>query len=133
MIWFDETGSLTGNPDMWWPELIPTAEYADFSYDCSTDLVAGDSITALSLTVAPSGPGEAVMSRLAPAQPLLIVAWITGGLAGRTYLYQLTIGTAQGRNIVIMIGQRCAPVLAQYPLIPPPNPAFGGLITWAPV
>ena len=130
MEWFYPTGELCGTPDEWWPQLIPNTEYADFSYDATTDIATGDEITGLKLEVAPSGPGEAVMSRLTLATPTLVAAWVTGGVAGRTYLYRLTISTRMGRVLLIMIGQQCAPVLAQYPLTPPPNPGFGSLITW---
>lgn len=130
MNWFEQMGCLFGKPDEWWPQLIPETEFADFSYDATTDIAAGDSIVGLSLVVAPSGPGEAVMSRLVLATPTLVAVWVTGGVAGRDYLYKLTISTQQGRNLLIMIGQQCAPVLAQYPLTPPPNPGFGSQITW---
>lgn len=123
------------SPDEWFPAFVPQSEYADFSYDATED-VLGDPIVGLSMVVSPSGPGEVMMSRLQLMNtplgaPALVVVWITGGVAGRDYAYELTMRTAAGRNLVVLIGQKCLPVLAQYPLIPPPSPNFGTPVTWA--
>lgn len=130
VTWFEDNGTLRYKPDEWWPQLNSLGEYADFSYDATDDIAAGDSIVGLTLTVAPSGPGEAVMSRLQLFQPYLVSVWITGGVPGRTYLYALTISTKMLRAIPIMIGQQCAAIPSVYPPPPPVNPGFGALITW---
>src|ERR1700759_4825694 len=109
MEWFFPGYSLYHqNPKFWWPELLPSTEYADFSYDATNDVDfnGGDSIVSLSLSVAPSG--EAVPSRLELVSPALIAVWITGGYPGRIYQYQLIITTQMIRQIPIIIGQKCS-------------------------
>lgn len=132
VIWspYSDLPTFRGQPHEWWPQLVPRAEYADFSYDATNDLAPTDAIVGLSLVVAPSGVGEVVISRLALFAPALVSVWLTGGVAGRVYTYELVITTAELRTIAILIGQRCAPVLAYVPIPPPPNPGFGGLTTW---
>ncbi len=130
MKWFDDQGHLLGQPDEWWPQLWPLGEYADFSYDATRDIAAGDTIVGLSLAVAPSGTGEAVASRLALVPPYLVTVWITGGVPGRVYLYNLIIMTQMARKLVVMIGQQCADVPSVYPAAPPINPGFSVPITW---
>lgn len=132
IIWspYVEPPMFRNQPDEWWPQLVPQDEYADFSYDATDDLAPGDAIVGLSVRVAPSGPGEVVMSRLGLGAPALITVWLTGGVAGRVYFYEITITTAELRTIPILIGQRCTPVLAYVPIPPPPKPGFGSPVTW---
>lgn len=129
-MWSDHF-SLYGYPDNWWPELVPTTEYKDFTYDATDDIPTGDTIVGLSIVVAPSGSGEVTMSRLGLTSPDLITVWLTGGVPGRTYLYEIVITTAAGRTIPILIGQVCMPVLEQCPIPPPPVPGFGTVLTWS--
>lgn len=122
-------------PSIWFEELVPTIEYADFSYDAFSLLSPGDSITGLSIQVSPSGIGEIVLSRLGLYQNVmgdmtLATVWITGGIPGRCYLYRLTVYTAMARVLTVLIGQVASPVLALCPLPPPPNPGFGSTTTW---
>ena len=123
-------------PDTWFEMLEPSAEYADFSYDASAVLSPGDYITALSMAAMPSGAGEVTLSRLSLGPNVngvpstLITVWITGGVPGRVYLYQLQITTYMTRVFNVLIGQTASPVLAQCPIPPPPNPGFGAPITW---
>lgn len=128
-------GRMPPQPDIWFEQLVPSIEYADFSYDAACLLSPGDSIVGLSMQVAPSGAGEINLSRLGlyencNSQQTLVTVWITGGIAGRTYLYRLTLYTAMIRVLTVVIGQVADPVLAIYPLPPPPMPGFGSLITW---
>jgi hypothetical protein len=90
----------------------------------------GDTIVALSIRVSPAGVGEVTLSRLGLTSPALVTVWLTGGVAGRSYLYELVITTQQIRALPILIGQVCAPVLPQCPIPPPPYPGFGAAITW---
>ena len=131
-------GTTPALPTEWWPALeagglgTPATEAADFSFD-ATALVtvngAVDPIVGLSLAVAPSGAGEVTATRL-QAIGTLAVVWLTGGVAGRTYTYQLAITTAAGRTLVVYIGQVCDPVVAYSPVPPPPSPAFALLGIW---
>ena len=136
VVWSFGSGELPPyQPDEWWPILVPSAEYADFSYDAAEDIAPGDTIVGLSIQVSPSGAGEITMSRLQLVNnqlgsPTLVVVWLKGGVPGRTYTYQLVMTMASLRTIPIIIGQVCAPVLAQYPCPPPPYPGFGAPITW---
>lgn len=136
MTWHPCADPIGFEPDEWWPALVPTSEYADFSYDATDDLAPGDTIAGLSIANAPSGAGEVTLSRLNLGTSLsgaeaLITVWITGGVPGRLYFYQIIITTTMIRQIPILIGQKCLPVLAQYPLPPPPAPGLGTPLTWA--
>ena len=70
------------------------------------------------------------MSRLELTAPALVTVWLNGGVPGRVYLYQIVITTQQLRALPILIGQVCAPVLAQIPITPPPSPGFGTPVVW---
>lgn len=128
-------GILPAQPDVWFEVLEAPAEYADFSYDASGFLVGTDYITALSMVALPSGAGEVTLSRLTLSPNVnglmsLITVWVTGGIPGRTYLYQLNITTFAARINPVLIGHQANPVLAQCPLPPPPSPGFGTPVTW---
>lgn len=128
-MWYPN-GSLYDNPAEWWPMLVPSVEYADFTYDATNDIPPGDAISGLSIVVAPSGMGEVTMSRLTLTDGVLVSVWITGGQPGRTYLYELVINTAVGRRLAILIGQVCTPVLVTTALPPAPTPGFSTAIVW---
>ena len=128
-------GTMPPQPDVWFEQLNPSVEYADFSYDAGPLLSTGDTIIGLSMMAMPSGSGEAVLSRLqispnAAGVNALISVWITGGVSGRTYIYQLNVTTYLTRVLTVFIGQTANPLLATCPVPPPPNPGFGTAITW---
>lgn len=119
-------------PTEWWPVLEAPAEYADFNFNGAPLVtIAGvvDPIVALSFAVKPSGAGEITASRLL-AIGTLVTVWLTGGVPGRVYTYNLTITTNSGRILPVLIGQVADPVTAACPIPPPPVPGFGVPITW---
>lgn len=130
VVWsiYPETPQFCRNPKEWWPPLVPAAEYADFSYDAINDIPPGDSIVGLSISVAPAG--EVVPSRLQLTPPGLVTVWLTGGVPGRIYTYELILTTQQIRALPIIIGQKCSQLLPQMPLAPPAYPNFGSTVTW---
>lgn len=132
VLWYvyQELPRYAGAPKFWWPELVPTAEYADFSYDATNDVPPGDEIVGLSISVAPSGPGEVAPSRLELTPPGLVTVWLTGGRPGRVYVYEMIITTREIRALPIIIGQRCRAPLTYPPLPPPANPNFGNSVSW---
>ena len=128
-------GPAPAQPAVWFEQLDPPAEYADFSYDCTSLLGPGDYVTGLSICVSPAGTGEIMLSRLGLfpdcyGNPVLATVWITGGVPGRVYVYKLNVTTYLTRVFTILIGQATNVVLAQYPLPPPIYPGFGGVISW---
>lgn len=129
-------GNLPIQPSIWFEQLEPSIEYADFSYDAASLISPGDTITGLSMNAAPSGAGEVNLSRLglymnSAGAMQLVTVWITGGVPGRTYLYRLNVYTALIRVLTVTIGQVADPLLAPAcPIPPPPNPGFGSLTTW---
>src|SRR5579859_725057 len=86
VIWspFVDLPMFNSQPNEWWPQLVPSDEYADFTYDATNDIAPTDAISGLSLRVSPSGPGEVAASRLTLSTPTLISVWLTGGVPGRT-------------------------------------------------
>ena len=121
--------STPPQPSFWFPPLEATDEVAPFTYDATT-LALGDVIVAASFTARPSGDGEVVASLLTVAGALVTV-WLSGGVPGRTYTYQLIVTTAGGRVLSVLIGQVADPLTASsLPLPPPQFPGFGSPITW---
>lgn len=123
---------MPNQPDEWWPVLEAPSEYADFTFDATSLITVNgvvDPITSLSFAVKPSGAGEVVASRLVPIGSLITV-WLTGGVPGRIYTYQLIITTQSGRILPVLIGQTADPTLAQCPIPPPPAPGFGTPLIW---
>jgi hypothetical protein len=113
-------------PSLWFPVLYPSDEYADFSYEASND-VAGDSIVALTFRSTPGG--EVTAARLTLTGTLVTV-WLKGGVPGRSYMHELTLSTAALRNLPVLLGQVCRPVLAACPAPPPLNPGWGATSNW---
>ena len=130
-------GVLPVTPFEWWPKQ-QAGEFADYSYDAVNDVSVNgviDPIVALSIAAMPSGAGEVSLSLLGltnnlAGQYTLIVVWLTGGVPGRTYYYNLVITTQAGRVLPVLIGQVCSQVLAANPLPIAPTPGFGTPITW---
>jgi hypothetical protein len=137
---------LPFTPNIWWPDLLapgfggPAGVYADFSEDVTTYITdpntgAVDPITALSFAAMPSGAGEVAPSRLdltttTANVAAMVTVWLTGGVPGRVYLYQLDITTTAGRVLPLYIGQVCSPLLAANPVPVSPVPGFGTPLSW---
>jgi len=131
-------GTLPCTPDEWWPDLAAAGlgatvgEYADFSYDATALITVNgvvDPVVGFTVAAAPSGAGEVVVSSLSLTGNV-VAGWLTGGVPGRTYLYQIVITTAAGRKLPVLIGQVCTNVLAGNPVPVAPSPGFGTPVTW---
>jgi hypothetical protein len=130
-------GQAPNTPDEWWPSQA-AGEAADYSFDAVNEVTINgviDPIVGLSIAAMPSGTGEVALSRLSltnnlAGQATLVVVWLTGGVPGRTYYYNLVITTTAGRVLPVLIGQVCDPTLAANPLPVAPAPGFGTSITW---
>ncbi len=80
-----------------WPAKDPS-DVLDYEVDASQALLGNDGDTITSVTVAVQPPDE-----LLPGQSFTdgqtAVVWLSGGVAGTTYVVQLTLGTGSGRVI----------------------------------
>jgi hypothetical protein len=117
----------------WQPPLTwPTAE-PDDSLDYSLDVTAAiedatDAITVATAMVAPSGTGEVVASNITVANNVISL-YLTGGVAGRTYMVNLTATTAANRVFQWYVYLPIDPRLAAVPVPPPPSPGYGPVIS----
>jgi hypothetical protein len=106
----------------------PTAQLGlnlDYSIDISTDLAdVDDTITAVSIAIAPSG-GDELQASSVFAQDGVVTAVLNGGVAGRQYTCRLLVTCLSGRVLPYTIGILVNPALATFPLTAPQSAAFG--------
>jgi hypothetical protein len=95
-----------------------------------TALIAdvSDSITSAALSIAPSGAGELAASNLTVNEALIGV-WLSGGVAGRTYIVKIQFETTAGRSFERLVRLSISRTLAKYPLVSPPSLDFGTVLT----
>lgn len=124
---------MPDTPDMWWPQQEPNAEVAAYSYDATGLITSGgvvDPMTSVSIACKPYGAGEIVLSHLSILANNIISVWLSGGVSGRVYLYELIVHTQGGFTYPVFIGQKCSPVIAVNPLPPAPTPGFGPAVNY---
>lgn len=117
-------------PPLVWPAKDP-GDVLDYQLDVSAALAGDptDQVSAVTVTVVPSGgTGDLVVGRVV-AQGAVAVLWLSAGQVGVVYAVQVSIGTLKGRVIgrtVLLPVQQLAAVT------PPPAPLTseaGGVIT----
>lgn len=60
----------------------------------------------------------------------IITAWLTGGVAGRSYAARIEASTDGGRVFEWFVGLLIDPTQAANPLASAPSPGFGTPVTW---
>lgn len=118
-------GVFTPAPAATWPVKPPDA-FLDYTYNAIADL-GTDTLSSVTLSVAPSGAGEIVASQLAFSGSL-ITAWFAGGVPGRAYIVKIIGTCTTGRIFEWLVGVTVDPVLASYPLAAPPSAGFGTVL-----
>lgn len=111
-------GSPRPPSPLFWPDAEPD-DFLDYSADITAWLTDVDDIlNSASVSIAPSGCGDMVCSRVVAAGGL-ITAWLGGGIAGRDYTVKLLIRTLCGRYSEWPIG-----LTVLRPLITQPLPDY---------
>jgi hypothetical protein len=114
----------------WWPKKRPT-EVLDYELEISAPLIdAGDDISNLSISIAPSGSGE-----LQPVSVALngtrVVAWLSGGVPGRSYTVKLDASTTGGRTFEWLVGIEVSSATGQTAAASP-STDYGPSLFWPP-
>lgn len=120
--------TATGLQFLQWPIAEP-----DDSLDYNLDLTAvmsatSDVIESVSISAAPSGSGELVLSN-AYVGGYLIEFFASGGVAGRLYAILINVVTGAGREYSWLANIAIDPTYAIPPIPIAPNPGFGTAIT----
>lgn len=119
-------------PSIFLPEKSPSSVY-EYGYDAIADIRAPDgtidAIVSASIAVKPSGAGELVVSAV-NVQNTIISFWISGGVAGRTYIVKLLFTTISAQTYEIDLGLVVSALLAANPVPPPPAFGFGTPAVW---
>lgn len=89
-------GSVARAP-LSWPAKDPT-DILDYELDIAPALVGneGDVISAVTLVIAPNGAGDLSAGNVAVDGSIAVV-WLSNGVAGTTYVVQVTLATTSGR------------------------------------
>lgn len=120
-------------PTLYWTPAGPEqpGENLDYTFNCSpTWMQQGEQLAIVSVAVAPSGSGELICSDLS-ANGSVITADFTGGVAGRSYVTEITATTITGRVFVIPVRFYISPILMTWPPFDPPSWGPGTPTTWA--
>ena len=114
---------------------FPTAE-PDDSLDYSLQFAAlladvGDSLASVSVSVQPWGTGELAASDFTVSgSGTLATVWLSGGVAGRSYLVKWDITGVSGRVWEVLTYLPIDATLAANPIPAPPNAGFGAPLYW---
>jgi hypothetical protein len=86
-------------PPLNWPTKDP-GDVLDYILDFGPAIVGndGDGIATLSMTVAPSNPGD-LLVQSATADGCRVILWLSGGQAGTIYTITFGITTTNGRSL----------------------------------
>jgi hypothetical protein len=114
--------------ELQWPEK-QTLDVLDYSCDLSGDLVAGETITDVAVSVSPSGAGELSVQSVA-VQGNVIVVWLTGGVGGRGYLIRLDATTSAGRVFDVLATLPMSRTLTPYPVPDAVSAGFSTPVTY---
>jgi len=125
--------SPSGFDYLQWPVAEPL-EDLDYYLNVAAPLTQfNDSISTLTVSVAPSGTGELQPTYLNTfdSEQHIIELWLSGGVPGRVYTVRVDMVTINARTFSWLV---TLPIDLQYavPPIPlPPNPGFGPPLPWA--
>lgn len=121
-------GQLPVLPTVFFREKQPLTD-TTYTLDLSPYLDDGEFPIAVSFAISPSGSGEAVPV-LVSVDDVIATVRISGGVPGRNYIDELIIETSEQNIYQVLVGQVCSPILAGFPVPPPPNPGFGTPVVW---
>ena len=113
-----------GNAFLQWPA-AETSASLDYQLDLTAAL-PGDLISSVSVSCAPSGSGEVVLSNVSATDTVAKVT-LTGGVSGRVYSVRFDVVTQVGRTLSLVVDLH---VTGEFPSAPPPSPFFGAAQTW---
>ena len=112
-----------------WPQAEP-GDNLDYLVDLWPLLGGmGDTLLSMSVSVRPSGAGELVVGLIAVVGYQAVV-WLSGGVAGRTYIVKIALGTVLGRSAVLLVNLPIDPALEELPVPVPPDWGFGPPTSW---
>jgi hypothetical protein len=114
--------------ELQWPEK-QTLDVLDYSCDLSGDLVAGETITDISVSASPIGPEELTVQSVA-LQGKVIVVWVAGGVGGRGYLIRLDARTSAGRIFDVLATLPMSRTLTPYPVPDAISAGFSTPVTY---
>jgi len=80
-----------------WPVKDP-ADVLDYEVDIAAAIIGnqGDAIAGVSITSTPNGAGDLVANSIATDGTTAVI-WFSAGVAGTTYVVQVTVSTTSGR------------------------------------
>ena len=105
-------------------------EDLDYQIDATTKIAnSADTITGVTVAVAPNGYGEMTAGRIA-VNGSFITVWLTGGIPARVYQVNVKVTTASGRIYEWPVVIPISPDLMTYPITPPDDDGFGVSVTW---
>jgi hypothetical protein len=113
--------------ELQWPEK-QTLDTLDYACDMTGDLVAGETITDVAVSVSPSGAGELSVQGVA-SQGNIIVVWLSGGVGGRGYLVRLDVTTSAGRVFDVLAVVPMSRILMSFPVPEPSSMGFSTPVT----
>ena len=112
----------------WWPE-GQTLSSLDYYAD-ATAWLAGDTLTQVGVSAAPSGTGELSVNSVTVSGSIIGPIEMSGGVPGRIYTVAIEIDTAAGRQDLWVIGLLINPILQSFPPVVAPSPEFGTQVVW---
>jgi hypothetical protein len=104
-------------PPMVWPAKDP-GDVLDYQFDISAALAGDptDQLSAVSVTIVPSGaPGDLAVGSILARGPVAVL-WLSAGQAGYLYAVQISVSTVKGR----VIGRTVLLPVQQLAAISPP-------------
>jgi len=117
-------GMPAGTPALRWPAAFPGSNL-DYFLDASAALAdVGDVIVSATLDVRPSGSGE-LQIQSASIVGGTLTAWLSGGVAGRSYVVRWLAQTSAGRTFEWLVGLPILPDQASAAAPPAPSAGFG--------
>jgi hypothetical protein len=111
-----------------WPEK-QTLDALDYACDMTGDLVSGETITDIAVSVKPSGTDELNVQSVA-LQGNVIVVWLTGGVGGRGYLVRIDVTTSAERVFDVLAVLPMSRILMPFPVPEPTSQDFSEPITY---
>ena len=116
-------------PYLQWPVAQPS-DTLDYGLDMSSVVTPEtDTIIQVVASVQPSGSGELTITQLYVIGNVVVI-WLSGGVATRTYQIQLDITTVNARSYSLVAYLPVSSELAVPPVPLPPVAGFGTTTTW---
>lgn len=113
---------LTRPDELAWPDRN-LADELDYTLDMSDEVVTGDSITAVTATVIPSGTLQVARTAGPPlyVTGTSVIVWLSGGSPGQVYLVRLIVTLLSGRVFDELVSLRTSTVFLNDTPLPSPE------------